>query len=76
MVERLKAQSENPTASGDLDRCAQRCVDLASGRYDGLSGRYMELPDDLDAMLTGARPHWQKDGPPMTPAPENASTRR
>lgn len=75
MVERLKAQSDHPNTR-DLDRCAQRCVDLASGRYDGLSGRYMELPDDLDAMLKGARPHWQKDGPPMTPSPENTSTRR
>ena len=76
MVERLKAQSDNPNASGDLERCAQRCVDLASGRYDGLSGRYLELPDDLDAMLKGARPHWQKDGPPMNPSPENATSRK
>ena len=36
----------------DLARCAQRCVDLASGRYDALSGGYFELPDDLDAALT------------------------
>ncbi len=76
MVERLKEASQAPGPSGDLDRCAQRCVDLASGRYDGLSGRYMELPDDLDAMLAGARPHWQADGPPMNPSPENSSTRR
>lgn len=76
MVERLKEQSKNPTASGDLDRCAQRCVDLASGRYDGLSGRYMELVDDLDAMLNGARPHWQPEGPPMNPSPENATNRK
>jgi NAD(P)-dependent dehydrogenase (short-subunit alcohol dehydrogenase family) len=75
MVERLKSQSESP-ASDDLERCAQRCVDLASGRYDALSGRYMELADDLDAMLKGARPHWQKDGPPMNPSPENATTRK
>ena len=76
MVERLKAQSSNPNASGDLERCAQRCVDLASGRYDGLSGRYMELPDDLDAMLGGARPHWQSAGPPMNPSPENTTSRK
>ena len=76
MVERLKQVSDNPNASGDLERCAQRCVDLASGRYDGLSGRYLELPDDLDAMLKGARPHWQKDGPPMNPSPENATSRK
>ena len=76
MVERLQTASEAPNASGDLQRCAQRCVDLASGRYDGLSGRYMELADDLDGMLKGARPHWQSAGPPPQPAPENSSTRR
>ena len=76
MVERLKQQSENPNSTGDLERCAQRCVDLATGRYDALSGRYMELPDDLDAMLKGARPHWQKDGPPMNPSPENSTSRK
>ena len=76
MVERLRAQSAKPNASGDLQRCAQRCADLASGRYDGLSGRYLELPDDLDAMLKGARPHWQKRRPPMNPSPENATSRK
>lgn len=58
MVERLrarKAASEN-RVSPDLERCAQRCVDLASGRYDGLSGKYMELDDDLDAWLRGKPP--------------------
>ncbi len=54
MVGRLRESSERPGGTDDLDRCAQRCVDLASGRYDGLSGRYMELPDDLDAMLLEA----------------------
>ena len=76
MVERLKAVSETPNASGDLQRCAQRCVDLASGRYDGLSGRYMELADDLDGMLAGARPHWQPDGLPLNPSPEQLSKAR
>ena len=50
MVGRLEAASEKAD-DGDLERCAQRCVDLASGRYDALSGAYMELPDDLDAMV-------------------------
>jgi NAD(P)-dependent dehydrogenase (short-subunit alcohol dehydrogenase family) len=54
MVARLKERKSEPEARLDLDRCAQRCVDLASGRYDGLSGHYMELPDDLDAMLRQA----------------------
>lgn len=50
MVGRLEAASEKQDDS-DLARCAQRCIDLASGRYDGLSGCYSELSDDLDAML-------------------------
>ena len=76
MVERLKEVSRTPNATGDLERCAQRCVDLASGRYDGLSGRYMELADDLDAMLGGARPHWQTQGPPPQPSPEQPNGSR
>lgn len=51
MVERLKERFDDPEAQGDLDRCAQRCLDLASGRFDALSGGYYELPDDLDAAL-------------------------
>ena len=76
MVERLKQQSQTPGGDGDLARCAQRVVDLASGRYDGLNGRYMELADNLDAMLGGARPHWQTQGPPPQPSPEQPATRR
>ncbi len=55
----LIARIENhPHAYGedpDLARCAQRCVDLASGRYDELSGGYFELPDDLDLALAEKR---------------------
>jgi NAD(P)-dependent dehydrogenase (short-subunit alcohol dehydrogenase family) len=55
MVGRLEEQSaKGSEAAGDLARCAQRCIDLASGRYDALSGKYMELPDDLDAMVRDA----------------------
>lgn len=50
MVGRLK-QASDKGDDGDLARCAQRCIDLASGRYDALSGSYTELPDDLDAMV-------------------------
>ena len=42
----------------------------------GQKSRVEELPDDLDAMLQGARPHWQKDGPPMNPSPENRTDRK
>jgi NAD(P)-dependent dehydrogenase (short-subunit alcohol dehydrogenase family) len=31
--------------------CARLVRDLASGRYDGLSGRYLHVRDDLDAAL-------------------------
>jgi NAD(P)-dependent dehydrogenase (short-subunit alcohol dehydrogenase family) len=55
MVDRLKERCDDPAASGDLARCAQRCVDLASGAYDELSGGYYELPDDLDAALEQVR---------------------
>ena len=62
MIGRLEAKAAGDRGLGDLDRCAQRCVDLASGRYDGLSGHYMELPDDLDAMLAEALAERDKVG--------------
>ncbi|MFZ1991028.1 MAG: SDR family oxidoreductase [Alphaproteobacteria bacterium] len=52
MVERLREMKARGRGSDeDYARCAQRCVDLASGRYDALSGSYSELPDDLEKML-------------------------
>ena len=51
MIERIRERQADPDSLRDLDRCAQRCVDLASGRYDALSGLYTELHNDLDAML-------------------------
>jgi NAD(P)-dependent dehydrogenase (short-subunit alcohol dehydrogenase family) len=51
MVERLRQKQGAPDRDADLARCAGRCVELASGRYDALSGRYFELGDDLDAAL-------------------------
>jgi len=51
MVERLSQFRDEPDNDGDLARCAQRCVDLASGRYDALTGGYFELTDDLDTLL-------------------------
>jgi NAD(P)-dependent dehydrogenase (short-subunit alcohol dehydrogenase family) len=50
-VERLRKANQDPNDQPDLARCAQRCVDLASGKYDALSGNYYELPDDLDEAL-------------------------
>lgn len=51
MTARLRSMKEDPDRERELPLCAQRCVDLASGRYDGLSGGYFELPDDLNALL-------------------------
>jgi NAD(P)-dependent dehydrogenase (short-subunit alcohol dehydrogenase family) len=55
MIEHLKARKADANSKLDLDRCAQRCVELASGRYDELTGSYIELNDNLDAMLRKAR---------------------
>ncbi len=51
MVDRLQQVSDGKDVADGLARCAQRCLDLVSGRYDALSGCYMEIPDDLDTML-------------------------
>jgi NAD(P)-dependent dehydrogenase (short-subunit alcohol dehydrogenase family) len=54
MVARLREKQVETSKDADLARCAQRCVDLASGAFDALTGRYLELEDDLDAMLRDA----------------------
>jgi NADP-dependent 3-hydroxy acid dehydrogenase YdfG len=51
MVARVREKRDDQNGAADLARCAQRCVDLASGRYDRLSGRYFEMTDDLDQAL-------------------------
>jgi len=51
LIERIEAVEHAYGTDPDLARCAQRCVDLASGKYDALSGGYFELPDDLDVEL-------------------------
>jgi NAD(P)-dependent dehydrogenase (short-subunit alcohol dehydrogenase family) len=54
MMGRLREREADPLGEEDLTRCAQRVLDLASGRYDALSGGYFELDDDLDAKLAEA----------------------
>ena len=54
IIEHIKERKADPDSVLDLERCAQRCVDLASGRYYALSGRYLELTDNLDEMLKGS----------------------
>jgi FtsZ-interacting cell division protein YlmF len=55
MIEHLKARKADPNSTKDLDRCAQRCVDLASGRFDALSGGYFELHENLEDLLRKAQ---------------------
>jgi len=51
LVERIESVAHAYGTDPDLARCAERCFELASGRYDALSGGYFELPDALDAKL-------------------------
>ena len=51
LIERIEAVEHAYGTDPDLARCAERCLELASGKYDALSGGYFELPDDLDAEL-------------------------
>lgn len=48
MLEYLDAGRRRADALADLERTAERCVQLASGRYDALSGRFLELGDPID----------------------------
>ena len=56
LIERIESHPHEYGTDPDLARCAQRCLALASGRYDALSGGYFELPDDLDAKLVEEDP--------------------
>ena len=67
MIEHLKARKADPNSMLDLERCAQRCVDLATGRYNALSGRYIELPENLDELLRHADPCGHMVGLPLQP---------
>jgi NAD(P)-dependent dehydrogenase (short-subunit alcohol dehydrogenase family) len=51
MVKRLASLGDSEGADVDLARCARLCFKLASGRFDALSGKYIDVGDDLDAML-------------------------
>ncbi len=50
MVRRL-SEAQERSFDAELEACAVRVGALFSGRYDRLSGRYFEIPDDLDAEL-------------------------
>ncbi|MPZ48145.1 MAG: SDR family NAD(P)-dependent oxidoreductase [Dehalococcoidia bacterium] len=55
LVAHLDRVRESSDADAGLARCAAMCVELASGNYDALSGRYLEAGWDLDALAKEAK---------------------
>jgi NAD(P)-dependent dehydrogenase (short-subunit alcohol dehydrogenase family) len=49
-----KMRDEKRDPAPVFARCAEMCVALGSGKYDALSGRYLEPWDDFDALLREA----------------------
>jgi len=54
MVQRLGELREREDPAVGLDRCAGLCLALASGRFDALTGRYLDVADDLQVLLRQA----------------------
>ncbi len=54
MVARIAQLRDSPDGTRDLERCAQVCVRIASGEYDSLSGRYLDVKDDFEQLLRDA----------------------
>jgi NAD(P)-dependent dehydrogenase (short-subunit alcohol dehydrogenase family) len=55
MIEFLKQIKANHDPALGLARCARMCLDLASGRYDALTGRYLTPEDNFDELARQAR---------------------
>jgi len=55
MLTVLKEIKERDDPAVGLAKCGQMCVDLASGRFDGLSGSYLTPQDDFAALLKGRK---------------------
>jgi NAD(P)-dependent dehydrogenase (short-subunit alcohol dehydrogenase family) len=51
MVARLYELKGTQRPEDGMEWCTERCVALASGRYDALSGRYIDRTDDPDELL-------------------------
>jgi 3-oxoacyl-[acyl-carrier protein] reductase len=51
MVERLHELKGKLGPQDGMRWCTDRCMDLATGRYDALSGRYIDRTDDPEQML-------------------------
>lgn len=50
-IEYLKAVLTPENSEKSMKRCAEMVVGLGSGRYDKLTGRYLEPQDDFDALM-------------------------
>jgi NAD(P)-dependent dehydrogenase (short-subunit alcohol dehydrogenase family) len=59
MVERLNQMKGKVGPQDGMEWCTSRCVGLASGHYDALSGRYIDRTEDPDELL--------KQPPPKPP---------
>jgi NAD(P)-dependent dehydrogenase (short-subunit alcohol dehydrogenase family) len=59
MVERLNQMKGKISPNEGMDWCTNRCVGLASGKYDALAGRYIDRTEDPDELL--------KQPPPKPP---------
>lgn len=51
MVEHLRGLERKQDPAAVFARCVEMCVDLASGRYDALSGRFLMPEDDFERLL-------------------------
>jgi len=58
MVDYLKNVIKATDPAPGLARCAEMCVQLASGRYAALSGRFLLPRDNLEKMLGEPPPRW------------------
>jgi len=58
MVEYLKNVIKAKDPEPGLTRCAEMCVQLASGRYAALSGRFLLPSDDFEKMLLEPAHEW------------------
>ncbi len=54
LVKHLERIAKETDAEAAMRKCADVCVDLATGRYDVLSGRYIDVKWDLDAIAREA----------------------
>jgi NAD(P)-dependent dehydrogenase (short-subunit alcohol dehydrogenase family) len=54
MIETVKQRQKEVDTEGGLKRCAEMCVDLASGDYDILSGAFLFPEDDFPKLKAEA----------------------